>query len=182
MSALIAARLRRWACLAALAVFAGSLLADPLVSREERIKAVLVFKILKFVTWPPATLAAKDPLVLCVAGEAPITEALTSAEGRLIGENPVVLRRVHGLSLTEVKACHALYLSASIRDAGSVLAALRGKPLLTLGDAPDFARRGGCVGLLRGENRLVFEVSLKAVRENGLEMAAPLLELATLVD
>jgi len=180
--AVLIARLRRWACLAALAAFAGSLLADPLVSREERIKAVLVFKILKFVTWPAATLAAKDPLVLCVAGEAPIAEALASAEGRLIGEHTVALRRVQNLSLAEVKACHALYLSAGIRDAGSVLAALRGRPLLTLGDAPDFARRGGCVGLLRGENRLLFEVSLKAVRENGLEMAAPLLELATLVD
>ncbi len=171
-----------WAALAVLAAFSGALQADPVLPREERIKAVLVFKILKFVSWPAATLASKDPLIICIAGEHTIAEALASAEGRLIGEHPVFLRRVSGVTAGEVKGCHALYLSASYRDWSNALAVVRGRPFLTVGDGPDFARRGGCVGLLRGENRLLFEINLKAARENGIEVGAPLLELATLVD
>jgi hypothetical protein len=169
----------------ALATLAGTVQAEPNVPREERIKAVLIFKILKFVNWPASAMAAKDPLVICMTGESPMAEALSAAEGRLIGEHPIVQRKISGLAPADLKGCHVYYLPASQRDWSGALGAvnaLRGKPLLTVGDGPEFARKGGVIGLVRGENRVGFEVSLKTARENGLEIGAPLLELATLVD
>jgi hypothetical protein len=176
---------RGLALLITLVAFAGAVQAEPNVPREERIKAVLIFKILKFVNWPASALAVKDPLVICMTGESPMAEALTTAEGRLIGEHPIQQRKVSGLSPADLKGCHVYYLPAGQRDwngAAGAINALRGRPLLTVSDGPDFARKGGVIGLVRGENRIGFEVSLKTARENGLEIGAPLLELATLVD
>lgn len=171
--------------LVVLAACSGAVQAEPNVPREERIKAVLIFKILKFVNWPASAMAAKDPLVICMTGESPLAEALSAAEGRLIGEHPIQQRKISGFALADLKGCHVYYLPASQRDWSGALGAvnaLRGKPLLTVGDGPEFARKGGVIGLVRGENRVGFEVSLKTARENGLEIGAPLLELATLVD
>jgi hypothetical protein len=166
-----------------LLALAGAARAEPNVPREERIKAVLLVKILKFVNWPASVMAAKDPLVICMMGESTMTEALSAAEGRLIGEHPIAQRRVSGLSPADLKGCHVYYLpAAGQRDWSTAVGALRGKPLLTVSDGSDFARKGGVIGLVRGENRIGFEVSLKTARENGLEIGAPLLELATLVD
>lgn len=173
--------LLRWGVVMLLAL-AGAVRAEPNVPREERIKAVLLVKILKFVNWPASVIAARDPLVICMMGESTMTEALSAAEGRLIGEHPIAQRRVAGLSPADLKGCHVYYLPAGQRDWNGAVGALRGKPLLTVGDGPDFARKGGVIGLVRGENRIGFEVSLKTARENGLEIGAPLLELATLVD
>ncbi len=53
---------------------------------------------------------------------------------------------------------------------------------MTISDAQDFTRRGGIIGLVRSENKMAFEINLKAARENGLEPSAPLLELATVVE
>lgn len=171
-----------WAAVMLVAL-AGTARAESGVSREERIKAVLLVKILKFVNWPASVMTAKDPLVICIPGESTIAEALTAAEGRLIGEHPIAQRRVAGLAPADLKGCHVYYLPAGgQRDWIGAVGALRGKPLLTVSDGTDFARKGGVIGLVRGENRIGFEVSLKTARENGLEIGAPLLELATLVD
>ena len=77
---------------------------------------------------------------------------------------------------------HAGSLPAAQRDWRGIGRARRGRPVLTVGDGPDFARKGGVIGLVRGENRVGFEISLKAAKEGGLDIGAPLLELANLVD
>jgi hypothetical protein len=92
-------------------------------------------------------------------------------------------RRIDGLSAADVKACHVLYLPGSAREIGGLASsALRGRSILTVSDAPDFARRGGMIGLIRGENKVTFEINLHNAREAGLEPEAILLELATVVD
>ena len=61
-------------------------------------------------------------------------------------------------------------------------ASLRGRSVLTVSDGQDFARRGGMIGLVRGENRITFEINLRTAREAGLDPGAPLLELASVVE
>lgn len=156
---------------------------DAAVSREDRIKAALIFKLVKFVEWPTGAMPGKDPIQICVAGKSPVGDALSVVDGKPIRDRNTAYRRLAALSPAEVMGCHVLYVPESAREVGNGLpASLRLRGVLTVGDAPDFARRGGQIGLLRGENKVAIEVNLRVAREAGLEPGAPLLELATVVE
>ncbi|HQO29700.1 MAG TPA: YfiR family protein [Accumulibacter sp.] len=151
--------------------------------REDRIKAALVFKLVKFVDWPAAAMAGRDPVQICSLGESHVAEALAAIDGKPIRDRLAQFRKITTLTVNEVRGCHVLYIPASAREAsGSVSAVLRGKNVLTIGDAPDFARRGGMIGLIQSENKLSFEINLRVARESSLEPGAPLLELATVIE
>jgi hypothetical protein len=76
-------------------------------------------------------------------------------------------------------SCNALFIGAGeVARLPRLLAALRGRPVLTLADFDRAAERGVMIGLVRVESRLVFEVNLEAARLGGLRVSAKLLRLA----
>ncbi len=157
--------------------------AESAASREDRIKAALVFKLVKFVDWPAAMMAGKEPIQICSFGDSPVAEALSAVDGRPARDRTAQFRKLGALSAAEAKGCHVLFVAGNAREiAGGLPSAARGRGVLTVSDGPDFARRGGMIGLARGENRVAFEINLRAARDSGLEPGAPLLELATIVE
>lgn len=157
--------------------------AESAASREDRIKAALVFKLVKFVEWPAAMMAGKEPIQICGFGDSPVAEALAAVDGRPARDRTAQFRKLAGLSAAEARGCHVLFIAGNAREiAGGMPPAVRGRGILTVSDGPDFARRGGMIGLARGENKVAFEINLRAARDSGLEPGAPLLELATIVE
>lgn len=153
--------------------------------REERIKAALIFKLVKFVEWPSALLSGSTPLQLCAYGNSGVTEALAAADGKPARDRTAKFHKLDSLSANDIKGCHVLFIAAGTREiANGVPPVLRnrGSGLLTVSDHPDFARRGGMIGLNQGENKITFEINLRLARDSGLEPGASLLELATVVD
>ena len=162
---------------------AAGALADAEVPREERIKAALVFKLVKFVSWPAAAMTAKDAIKLCVFGDSGVGDLLAAVEGKTVRDRPAQFRKLKGVAAADVRDCHILYVAASVHElSGGVLPGWRGHPMLTISDAPDFARRGGMIGLTRDENKFSFEINLRVARDSGLELDAPLLDLATVIE
>ncbi|HPT50642.1 MAG TPA: YfiR family protein [Accumulibacter sp.] len=158
-------------------------IAETVIQREDRIKAALIFKLVKFVEWPATAMNGKDPIQICALGDSRVGEALSAVDGKPTRDRLAQFRRIASLSPTEFKGCHVLYVPSAARELGvGVPFALRGRSILTVSDAPDFARRGGMVCLGQGENKLSFEINLRNTREGGLEPGAPLLELATIIE
>jgi hypothetical protein len=156
--------------------------ADEAAQREARIKAALVFKIVKFVDWPASSFGPGVPVRICTLGDSPVAQALSAVDGKPVRDRSAQILRL-GSTPGEVASCHVLYLAPTARDAiPGLQAALRGRAVLTISDQPEFARRGGMIGLERDENRIAFEINLRAAREAGLAPAAPLLELARVVE
>lgn len=155
------------------------------IQREERIKAALVFKLVKFVEWPASALAGNVPLQLCAYGNSGVTEALAAADGKPARDRTARFRKLDTLAASDLRGCHVLFIAGGSREllngAPPALRA-RGSGLLTVSDHPEFARRGGMIGLTQGENKVTFEINLRAARDGGLEPGASLLELATIVD
>jgi hypothetical protein len=56
------------------------------------------------------------------------------------------------------------------------------RAVLTISDMLEFNKRGGIINLVRQDNRIGFEIQLRNARELGLQIGAPLLELARVVD
>lgn len=153
------------------------------LQREERIKAALVFKLVKFVNWPAAAMSGREPIQICALGESRVGEALSAVDGKPARDRLAQFRKIAGLTVNEIKGCHVLYIPANAREIGNGLPGhLRGRGVLTVSDASDFARRGGMIGLVQNENKLSFEINLRSARESGIEPGAPLLELAVIIE
>ena len=151
--------------------------------REDKIKAALIFKLIKFVDWPVELMPGKAPIQVCALGDTSVGILLAEVDGKHVRDRAAQFRSLASLSAAELRACHVLFIPESARESMAVLpASVRRKGLLTISDAPDFIRRGGIIGLTRSENRIAFEVGLKAARESSLDPSAPMLELATVVE
>ena len=152
------------------------------VSDEYQLKAALIYKLTHFVKWPTATRASDErSFGICVLGRDPFGKALDALEGRKVNDVPIRVRRFRrsdGIG----KQCRILFISDSKQAfVDPILKSLEGRPVLTLGDMDRFADKGGMIQFSRGGRRIGFRINLARARAAGLKLAAPLLQLATIV-
>ena len=176
---------RRWLVPLGLALLAFQALvqAQTIASRESRIKAVLIVKLIKFVDWPTEVLPAGAALQLCTLGESAMTAALANVDGQAVQERILKVRKIASLGGRDLAGCHVLVVSDTFSIHGGL--ALRDPSLrhvLTVGDGSDFRRLGGIVTLVNQDNRVAFQINLTLAKDLGLRIGAPLLRLAVDVD
>lgn len=167
-------------------VFWGSLLGlhsyAQAASPEYALKAALIYKLLKFVTWPEPVFAdPAQPLALCVVGGDPFEGSLQALSTRQVHGRDLDVRVLGGSH--EAAACQAVFVVATEPDQVALhLKELAGRPILTIGDREGFADRGGVVEIAPRGSRLGFVINIDAARQAALQLAAPLLGLATVVE
>lgn len=151
--------------------------------REAKIKAAVVFKTIKFVEWPEKAFSSpKAPLGVCLFGESPLVDALRLTDG-VEAQGHSLQFRQSPYAKVRAEGCQVAFVAQS--EAGrltQILNDLANKPVLLISDIDGFAQQGGAIGLVQADNKLRFEVNLKAARQAGLNLSAPLLELATVVE
>ncbi len=148
-------------------------------SREYRIKAAFIYNFAKFTHWPDSSFPdVTAPLEFCVFGEDPFGGALDAIAGKTIRGRVVAVRRV--ASVEAGAACHLLFISDSeARRLTGILKSLRGRPVLTIADMPDFARAGGIINLKTNQDDKVrFEINVGTAKRAGLKISSKLLNLA----
>lgn len=148
---------------------------------EYQVKAAFLYNFVKFVTWPGEAERDSRSLVLCVLGPDPFALSLERVvEGKSVRGRRLLIRRVSFLD--EVGDCDLLFVSEPLaHDPRELLAAVRGRGILTVADSGDFARRGGTIELVERGNRIAFEINSAAARREGLVVSSKLLRLATVV-
>jgi hypothetical protein len=183
---LLIALLRAAACLRCLharaGFSAGVLLLVALVpagvraeSVEYAVKAAYLYKFGIYVEWPADAFASPTaPLNLCVAGSDPFGGALDNAvSGQHIDKHPIAVRRMK--TVDRNAGCHILYLGFDDEQrTEQALAALRGQPVLTVGDRQD----GGIISFVISDNRVRFNIDEEAAAQSGLVISSKLLSLA----
>ena len=147
---------------------------------EYKVKAAIVFKVAKFVSWPNSAFeSSQSPIVMCVAGKDPFGQYIDNLDGEAIQGRSLVVRRLQD-DVTSLDRCHMVFLAQTV-NADDVLLAIGSKPILTIGDSEEFAVAGGMLGLRLENNRVAFEINLDATRQSDLKVSASLLQLATIV-
>ena len=156
--------------------------ADSAVSREDRIKAAIVYKLARYVGWPDNSFTDESsPFSMCVLGDGVFATALYAAEKLKLGDRPIRFRTVADVSQA-VDRCHLLYVSRyAWKSSPELLAGLRSHPVLTISDAPDFAPKGGIIGLVKKGSGSGFEINLDQARQSNLKINTLLLDLASVV-
>lgn len=149
---------------------------------EYQVKAAFLFHFAQFVDWPEGTFKdAGSPLTYCTIGEDPFHGALdASLNGKTIEARAV--RVQHIKQAQQIQGCQVLFIGAAEnRLIPEVLTALKGTPVLTVGEAEHFARNGGVIGFLQEENKIRFEINLEAAEHAKLKVSSRLLALAKTV-
>jgi len=145
---------------------------------ELQIESAYVFNFIKFVEWPADTIKNGDKIRLCVIGNADMQTSLFTLNGRKAGayELQIMSRSEGGEGLGD---CHVLYIDEQEqRHLVPILKSLGNKPVLTISDIPNFAERGGNIGLLYRDNKVLFEINLASTRKAGLRLSSQMLNLA----
>lgn len=145
---------------------------------EEAVKAAFLPRFARYVSWPAGSVpAAATPFTLCVVGRDPFGPLLDrAAGGELIDGHRVAVRRM--TNPAQSAGCHLAFVQgAAAADTGRMLAALRGRPILTITDARAGAARGIIHFTIVG-GRVRFFIDDAAAAERGLTISSRLLALA----
>lgn len=168
------------------AVFVSA--AIPVVAQQPRmslgeveVKAAYLAQFARYVEGFPDVERAR-PLLICVLGEDPFGAALDAAvAGKVISGRQLAARRILGLG--DSRDCQILFVSRSEDDRlPAILKALDGRIVLTVGDGPQFTRRGGMIGFTVDDRKVRFVVNLSAAEAARMTLSSQLLRVAARVE
>jgi YfiR/HmsC-like len=165
-----------------LAVGANAQTPDSSESAEYLIKAGFIYNFAQLVQWPVAAFSQADsPIVIGVLGTDPFGTIIDRVveNKKLDGRSLVVRRLKRGAPLRD---CNILFVSSSeAAHLEEILQSTKGLPILTIGELPGFAMRGGIINLTLEGNKVRFEVNIEAARQANLNISSRLLALAKIV-
>jgi hypothetical protein len=151
---------------------------DSLRANAAKVEAAFLRNFAHYVTWPEQAFASEhSPWRICVLGGDPFGNTLDETfQGRTEQGRPFEIVRAE--ASTDIATCQIVYVayrtSASRRTA---LAELVNRPVLTVGDAPEFLQEGGMIRFLVSDH-VEFGVNLDRTRSASLKMQTRLLEVA----
>ena len=150
---------------------------------EYKVKAAFLFNFAQFVEWPARAFpTAESPQVIAVLGDDPFGAYLDElVRGEKVSGHPLVVRRYKRVE--DIAECHILFISQS--EAGAldqILAALKGRAILTVGDIGTFARQGGMIQFVteEGKIRLTHGINVDAARACGLVISSTIIRPETI--
>lgn len=146
-------------------------------TKADKVKAAIVYKLTKFVTWP----GKKQTLALCIVGSGAINSELLKINHKFsMGRRISVTHKTPTAPLE--KLCDIVYIHNSPPNVVSgILQKLNNESVLTISDSENFAYQGGVIGLIRTGSRIQFAISQSASKNASLSINAQLMRLAKVV-
>ena len=143
---------------------------------ETAVKATYLYKFPPFIEWPAA--APSAIFTICVIGTDPLGRILDAAvAGQQVKGRPIVVRRVSAVA--DYAGCQLAYVTGSeAQSVPVILAALRGRPVVTVTDGARDGQSKGMLNFVVVDNRVRFEIDDRAASAAGLAISSKLLSLA----
>jgi hypothetical protein len=171
------------ACLVLLATVRQSVAQDDLVNREYPLKALFLYNFGSYIEWPEGTFADKQtPFVIGVLGAAPLDDTLNQiAATKKIRDRRIVIE--HYKSAADIKNCQILFVPRTIAPQQQLKAieAVKGRPVLVVGESANFATNGGGVNFYIESNKIRFEINVEAAKQHQLTINSKLLAMARII-
>lgn len=149
---------------------------------EQKIKAGLVYNLLKYTTWPKESpLEINKQLRICIYGEDPFNGYLAPLEGRTAQQVPIFIRQIK--STKDVEQCNVIIVhQQQAQQLSELLDVIKGKNILTVSDIEQFAQLGGMIELAKEGDKISLYINKSAVTQAGLSIQDPMLKLAKIVE
>jgi len=146
---------------------------------EYRVKAAFLYKFGGYIEWPSGSFARADsPVTIGVMGADALAEELAQiVAGRNVNGRPVLVRRLRPGD--PIAGLHMLFIGRS--DSGrlaEILAAARGRALLTVTESEDALELGSMINFVVVEDKVRFDVAPPPSESGNLKISARLLGVA----
>ena len=168
-----------------LALGANAQSAASAASSEYLIKAGFIYNFAQLVQWPSAAFSQADsPIVIGILGTDPFGTSIDRVfeNKKLDGRNLIVKRLKWSKELKDLTECNILFVSSSEKEhIPDLINTVKWLPILTIGETPGFASRGGIINLTLEDNKVRFEVNIGAAKQANLNISSRLLALARIV-
>jgi hypothetical protein len=151
-------------------------------TKEYQLKAVFLYNFAQFIEWPASAFTSDAaPMRIGVLGDDPFGSSLDE-----VVRNESVRGRRFAVSRSarpeDLKDCQMIYVARSEKArVGEILAALAGRPVLTVSDLDGFAALGGMIRFYVEGNKIRFEINQGSAQEHGLKPGSQLLGLGKIV-
>jgi hypothetical protein len=145
---------------------------------EPDVKAAYLYNFTRYVEWPAEADRGSEPFRICVLADPAIRNAIQrTVQGETVHGRPLVM--VAPETPRDAQQCQILYVGRSDQQrAGTLLAAVRDLPVLTVGDSSRFTEQGGMIEFLLQDNRVRFDVNLPRAQQSKLRVSSNLLRVA----
>lgn len=168
--------------LAFLVFMPGMLMQAQKPDREYQLKAVFLFNFTQFIEWPAKAFSEPEtPLVIGVLGKNPFGDYLKqTVSDEKVNKHPLHIQYFN--SVEEVRNCHILFINIPETERlGQTLSVLKGKNILTVGDAGSFLKQGGMIRFFTRDDRIQLQINPDAIKAEDLAVSSQLLRLAEIV-
>ncbi len=165
-----------------LSVFAMTAAADTF--NEYHVKAVFLFNLTHFITWPEDAFAdEKTPFLIGIAGENPFGDTLRIVlEKEQVNGRRIALITYGNCRDLLDRPCHMLFISKpDYFSCPGLQNIARQHAMVTIGDVPGFLEQGGIINLVKENRRIQIEINQVEAKRMGLEISAQLLNLSRTV-
>ena len=146
------------------------------LSREEDLKAALLWSFVRFTEWPSAS-AAETPIVIGIVEQPELYNSMVRITiGKSVQGRPIQVRWIRHLA--DEKLCQVVYLGTlSGKNLEAHLSVARETSILTIGEGERFHQAGGIIQLFTEDGRLSFSVDLGRLGHTKLSISSKLLRL-----
>lgn len=147
-------------------------------ANPSRVEAAFLRNFAHYITWPEQAFANdQTPWRVCVLGGDPFGDVLDDTfRGRTEQGRPFEI--VHADASPDPASCHIVFVAhRSSANRRAALAELRNRPILTVGDAPEFLQEGGMIRF-QVSDHVEFGVNLDHTRSAALKIQTRMLEVA----
>lgn len=141
--------------------------------REYEIKAAFIYNFLRYIEWP----TPRNAYTVGILGDDPFEGGLERFQSKPLGGKNITVKSVK--TGKDARSCDVVFISSSeSAQLDSLLASLKGAPVLTISDIGSFVDKGGQIGFTTERNRVRFIVNTDALQSSDLKASANLLKLA----
>jgi hypothetical protein len=172
--------IKRYLFVAALLCISSGSQSDekPLGLYEQKIKAGLVYNLIKYTAWPKTSV--HQTLTICLLGGDPFDGYLSPLNGRMAQQATISINQIN--KITEAGHCHLLVIHKSQSNKlPELIEFLQTKNILTVSDMEKFSIQGGMVELATENSKITLYINNGNVTHNGLTIDERMLKLAKLV-
>lgn len=143
------------------------------------VKAVLIYKLTKFVTWPHAD---NQTINLCHYDNSPFAKSIKALERKKVGDLSLTVIKLNRQKL-QLSRCDILLIpQTSARQLYKIIATASYHNILTISDIENFAVSGGMIELAQKNRKIHFKVNLKRLKSNNINLHSSFLGLSTIVE
>jgi hypothetical protein len=145
-----------------------------------RLQSVFLYNFISSVEWPRMVYTNDDKIIeLCIIGTDKLGSVMDEVAAKAAIKSGVKINIRRGMTADEADQCNIVYISASEEPAiEQIIAKMQGKPVLTVSEIKNFAKRGGIIEFTLQSGNVRFNINNHLAKEYDLKINPQLLEAA----